>query len=164
MNEYLPYKAMFDYRIPSSVQFRLQIAPTHHFIFKDWRPRTRYSMHGKYYYGSFRLIPIQYNGGYHDTGSKYTWTDTCLHANMMTSSNGNIFLVTGLLCGEFTGPDEFPAQKPVTRSFDVFLDLRQINDWVNNREAGDLRRHRGHFDVNVMKTKIRQWRIGVVVV
>ena len=27
-----------------------------------------------------------------------------------------------------------------------------INDWVNNREAGDLRRHRGHYDVNVMKS------------
>ena len=26
----------------------------------------------------------------------------------------------------------------------------RINDWVNNREAGDLRRHRGHYDVNVM--------------
>ena len=25
-----------------------------------------------------------------------------------------------------------------------------INDWVNNREAGDLRRHRGHHGVNVM--------------
>ena len=25
-----------------------------------------------------------------------------------------------------------------------------INDWVNNREAGDLIRHRGHYDVNVM--------------
>ena len=26
----------------------------------------------------------------------------------------------------------------------------RINDWVNNREAGDLRRHRGHYDVNIM--------------
>ena len=26
-----------------------------------------------------------------------------------------------------------------------------INDWVNNREAGDLRRHRGHYDVIVME-------------
>ena len=26
----------------------------------------------------------------------------------------------------------------------------RINDWVNNREAGDLRRHRGHYDVIVM--------------
>ena len=25
-----------------------------------------------------------------------------------------------------------------------------INNWVNNREAGDLRRHRDHYDVNVM--------------
>ena len=41
---------------------------------------------------------------------------------MMTSSNGDIFRVTGPLCGEF----EFPAQRPVTRSFDVFFDLRLI--------------------------------------
>ena len=27
-----------------------------------------------------------------------------------------------------------------------------INDWVNNREAGDLRRHRGNYDVIVMYT------------
>ena len=45
-------------------------------------------------------------------------------ASMMTSSNGNVFRVTGHLCGEFTGPGEFPAQRPVTRSFDVFFDLR----------------------------------------
>ena len=42
---------------------------------------------------------------------------------MMTSSKGNIFRVTGHLCGEFTGPGEFPAQRPVTRSFDLFFDL-----------------------------------------
>ena len=44
--------------------------------------------------------------------------------DMMTSSNGNIFRVTGPLCGEFTGPGEFPTQRPVTRSFDVLFDLR----------------------------------------
>ena len=27
----------------------------------------------------------------------------------------------------------------------------RINDWVNNREAGDLRRHLDHYDVSVMK-------------
>ena len=42
----------------------------------------------------------------------------------MTSSNGIIFRVAGPLCGEFTGPGEFPTQKPVTRSFDVLFDLR----------------------------------------
>ena len=38
--------------------------------------------------------------------------------------NGDIFRVTGPLCGEFTGPGEFPTQRPVTRSFDVSFDLR----------------------------------------
>ena len=42
----------------------------------------------------------------------------------MTSSNGSIFRVTGPLCGEFTGPGEFPTQRPVRRSFDAFFDLR----------------------------------------
>ena len=51
---------------------------------------------------------------------------------MMTSSNGNIFRVTGHLCGEFTGPGEFPPQRPVTRSFDVFFDLhlnKRLTQW-----------------------------------
>ena len=33
-----------------------------------------------------------------------------------------------------------------------------INDWVNNHEAGYLRRHRGHYDVNVMKAEMGQHR------
>ena len=66
--------------------------------------------------------------------------------HMMTSSNGNIFRVTGPLCVEF--PGEFPTERPVTRNFDVFFDLR-LNK-VNNGEAGDLGRNRGHYDVSVM--------------
>ena len=60
----------------------------------------------------------------------------------MTSSNGSIFRVTGHLCGNSPVTGEFPAQRPVTRSFDVFFDMRLINGWVNNRETGDLRRYR----------------------
>ena len=45
---------------------------------------------------------------------------------------------------------ESPSQRPVTRSFDVFFDLRLKNSWVNNRDAGDLRRHLAHYDVTVM--------------
>ena len=44
--------------------------------------------------------------------------------HILTSSNGSIFRVTGPLCGEFTGLGEFHAQRPVTRSFGVFFDLR----------------------------------------
>ena len=36
---------------------------------------------------------------------------------------------------------DFLAQRPVTRSFDVFLICVGINSCINNREAGDLRRH-----------------------
>ena len=42
---------------------------------------------------------------------------------MMTSSNGNIFQVTALCEGNSPVTGEFPSQRPVTRSFDVFLDL-----------------------------------------
>ena len=70
---------------------------------------------------------------------------------MRTSSNGNIFRVTGPLCGEFTGPGEFPTQKPVTRSFDVFFDLR-LNKRLSKQPSGwYLSRHRGHYDVIVME-------------
>ena len=60
-----------------------------------------------------------------------------------------------ICAGNSPVPGEFPAQRPVTRSFDVFFDL--INDWVNHREAGDLRRHRAHYDVIVMNTNIDGW-------
>ena len=45
---------------------------------------------------------------------------------------------------------EFRTQRPVMLNFDVFFDLRLNNGWVNNGEAGDLRRYRAHSDVNVM--------------
>ena len=62
---------------------------------------------------------------------------------MMTSSNGNIFRVTGPLCGEF------PTQRPVTRSFDVLFDLRlnkrlskQPWGWWFETPSWSLWRHR----------------------
>ena len=57
--------------------------------------------------------------------------------------------------------DEFPVQRPVTRSFDVFLICAWINGLVNNGEDGkDLRRHRAHCDVTVMKkTHIHQGQV-----
>ena len=71
-----------------------------------------------------------------------------LPESMMTSSNGNIFRVTGPLCGEFTGPGEFPTQRPVTRSFDVFFDLRlnkrlskQPRGWWFETQSWSLWRH-----------------------
>ena len=51
---------------------------------------------------------------------------------------------------------EFHAQRPATRSFDVFFDLR-LNKRLSKQSwgwrfetPGDLRRHRAHYDVTVM--------------
>ena len=52
---------------------------------------------------------------------------------MMMSSNGNIFRVTG----------------PVFSLICIW-----INGLVNNREAGELRRYRAHYDVTVMTTRV----------
>ena len=38
-----------------------------------------------------------------------------------------------------------------------------ITGWVNNCEAGDLRRQRGHYDVIVMKMSYAKWRQFCVV-
>ena len=53
---------------------------------------------------------------------KLALVDENIPYRIITPSNENIFRVISHLCGEFT--DEFPAQRPVTRSFDVFFDLR----------------------------------------
>ena len=53
----------------------------------------------------------------------------------MTSSNGNNLQVTGPLCGEFTGHQWIPAQRPETRGFDVLFDLRP-NKWLSKQSWG----------------------------
>ena len=70
---------------------------------------------------------------------------------MMTSSNGNIFRVTGPLCGEFTGHRWIPLTKASDAELWRFLwSAPWINGWANNHKPGDLRRHRTHYDVIVV--------------
>ena len=51
-----------------------------------------------------------------------------------------------ICAGNSPVPGEFLTQRPVTRSFDVFFDLRL--------KAGDVRRYRAHHDVSVMEAFI----------
>ena len=69
--------------------------------------------------------------------------------NMMTSSNGMTSRVTGPLCGEFTGDSTHKGQWRGALMFSLIC--AWINRWVNNRDAGDLRRHRAHYGVIVMQ-------------
>ena len=121
---------------------------------------------------------------------------------MMTSSNGNIFRVTGHLkmssgewrpswlslsvlikthqtvfiqentfhnvsakyqpfCSGLIPVHQSPVNSPHKgqwRGALVFsLICAWINGWVNNREAGDLRRNHAHYDVNVMENQWSSW-------
>ena len=78
-------------------------------------------------------------------------------AHMMTSSNGNIFRVTGHLYGEFKGPRRHKAQWRGALIFSLICVW--VNDWVNNREAGDLRLYRTHYDIIVIYL-YQQWHIS----
>ena len=49
--------------------------------------------------------------------------------------------------------DEFPSQRPVTRSFDALFDMHLNKRLINNREADELRRHRAHYGVIVMQIR-----------
>ena len=74
---------------------------------------------------------------------------------MMTSSNGNIFRVTGPLCGEFIGHRWIPLTKTSDAElWCCYFISAWINGWVNNGEAGDSRRHRAHYDVTVMAESV----------
>ena len=100
-----------------------------------------------------RKWQLKFNRGILEPGFDYIWiifrdrqTDHSWRLHQMET-----FSVLLALCvGNSPVTGEFPAQRPVTRSFDVFFDLRLDKAWVNNRKAGDLRRNRGHYDVIVM--------------
>ena len=55
------------------------------------------------------------------TGQWSTPSPACTGMHMMTSSNGNIFRVTGHLCGEFTGPRWIPHTKASDAELWCFL-------------------------------------------
>ena len=68
----------------------------------------------------------------------------------MTKWNGNIIRVTGPLCVESTGHRWIPVTKASDAELWCFFICVWTNGWVNNRDAGDLGRHRAHYYVIIM--------------
>ena len=60
-----------------------------------------------------------------------------------------------ICAGNSPVPVNFPHKGQWREALVFSMICAWINDWVNDREAGDLRRHRGHYDVNVMLPKHR---------
>ena len=79
----------------------------------------------------------------------FVWFMNALVHRMMTSSNGNIFRVTGHLCREFTG------HKGQWRGSLIFFFYLCLSKRLSKQaRGGDLRRHRAHYDVTVMGTAV----------
>ena len=71
----------------------------------------------------------------------------------MTSSNRNIFRISGPLCRELPGIHRSPVNSPRRGQWHGALMFPLlcvwINGWTNTRVAGDLKRHHAHYDVTV---------------
>ena len=82
--------------------------------------------------------------------SSYTWW----HHQMETFS-----ALLALCAGNSPVPVNSPHKGQWRGSLMFSLIYSWIKDWVNNREAGDLRRHRDHYDVIVMicSISIHRW-------
>ena len=57
-----------------------------------------------------------------------------------------------ICAGNSPGPVNSPHKGQWRGALMFSLICVWINDWVNNHEAGDLRRYRAHYDVTVMKS------------
>ena len=82
----------------------------------------------------------------------------------MTSSNGNIFRVTGHLYGEFIDPRWIPRTKASDAELWCFLWSAPNKHLSKHGEAGDLRHHRAHYDVLHWGTTIAAWIFNIVVI
>ena len=76
--------------------------------------------------------------------------ESILTSFMMTSSNGTKSALLAICAGNSPVSVNSPHKGQWRGALMFSLICARMNDWVNNREAGDLRRHRGHYDVSVM--------------
>ena len=109
-----------------------------------------------------RYIHIVYR---HKNICEYQWSNfiyncisTFLHYARCKDALIDCSAPGGERCESLTGVDEihrspvnYPHKGQWRGALMFSLICARINDWVNNREACDLRRHRPHYDVTVMK-------------
>ena len=63
--------------------------------------------------------------------------------------------------GIHRSPVNFPHKGQWRGALMFSLIYAWINDWVNNREAGDLRRQHGHYDVIVMEISMKDTNTSI---
>ena len=104
------------------------------------------------------VTPKAITGSRNATGvarSKQDVLDWCFltarsQPRMMTSSDGNIFPLLALCAENSPVTGEFPHTGQWRGALMLPVICTWMNSWTNNREVGDLGRHRGHYDVTIM--------------
>ena len=107
----------------------------------------------------YKDVQILSRASLHWENQIHNASEPTLHGyeNIMTSSNGNNFHVTGHLCREFTGHRWIPHKGQWRGGLMFSLICAWINGWVNNHEADDLRCHRAHYDISVMNCRLHNF-------
>ena len=135
------------------------IWPSHCNLFEDWVP-----VDFIYGYPIFKWIAVSWYGwyGYQNSSLNNEYQATCPNGICHISFCGMKFrlwwrhqmetfsALLAICVGNSPVPSEFPHKGQWRGALMFSLICAWINRWVNNREGGDLRRHRTHYDVIVM--------------
>ena len=101
-------------------------------------------------------------------GTRFSCTDNTIGSDVLATHGAGLVTVMGsawwrhqmetfsallALCeGNSPVTGGFPSQRSVTWELWCFLSCTWKNGWVNNRDAGDLRRHCAHYEVTLMES------------
>ena len=91
------------------------------------------------------IPPLKTDNSHHNHNSDVKMSTTWWRHQMETFS-----ALLALCAGNSPVPVNSPHKGQWRGALMFTLICTGINDWVNNREAGDLRRHLDHYDVSVM--------------
>ena len=93
-------------------------------------------------WNGFRTVPIRKSPPGQSPSGQYS--RQCPTMTWWRHQMETFYALLVICVGNSPVPDEFPTQRPVTRTLMLSLICVWINGWVNNGEAGDLRRYRAH--------------------
>ena len=99
-------------------------------------------------FDDFFLCQLELDGNQ----SRWLWTETPCRSCHDDVMKWKLFSASLAICaGNWPVPLNSPHKGQWRRALMFSLICVWINGWVNNREGGDLRRHRAHYDVIVMR-------------
>ena len=86
-----------------------------------------------------------------DIHERHIWSISAMHWTWWRHQTEAFSALLALWRGIHRSPVNSPHKGQWRRAMMFSLICAWINGWLNNREAGDFRRHRAHCDVTVMK-------------